>query len=163
MYFQNFPSIYYEFEINGERKLRTVTDITQNIRVISSILDNITLYDEYDIEDGETPEIVSDKIYESPLYHWIIMIANHRFNYLEDWPMTTNVFEEYVKQKYGDQVYATRYYINADGYVVNSTEPGATSVSNYDYEYQLNESKRRIKIISPALLNRILIQFDDLI
>lgn len=163
MYFANFPTIYYEFEINGERKLRTVTDITQNIRVVSSILDSITLYDEYDIRDGETPEILSHKFYGSTFYHWIIMIANNRFNYLEDWPLTIDEFEDYVHKKYGDAVYATRYHVNADGYVVNSTEPGATSVSNYDYEQQLNENKRRIKVISPSLLNRILIQFDDLI
>ena len=74
MYFQNFPAIYYEYEIGGKKVLRTVTDITQNIRVVSSILDSITLYDEYDIMDGETPEIISNKIYGSPLYHWIIMI-----------------------------------------------------------------------------------------
>ena len=52
MYFQNFPAIYYEYEIGGKKVLRTVTDITQNIRVVSSILDSITLYDEYDIMDG---------------------------------------------------------------------------------------------------------------
>ena len=163
MYFQNFPAIYYEYEIGGKKVLRTVTDITQNIRVVSSILDSITLYDEYDIMDGETPEIISNKIYGSPLYHWIIIIANQRFNYLEDWPMPTDQLETYIKNKYGDQMYATRYHINSDGYIVNSTEPGSTPISNYDHEQQANESKRRIKIISPNLLNRILIQFNDLI
>ena len=163
MYFQNFPAIYYEYEIGGKKVLRTVTDITQNIRVVSSILDSITLYDEYDIMDGETPEIISNKIYGSPLYHWTIMIANRRFNYLEDWPMPTDQLETYIKDKYGDQMYATRYYVNSNGHIVNSTEPMATPVSNYDHEQQLNEGKRRIKIVSPNLLNRILIQFNDLI
>jgi len=163
MYFQNFPAIYYEYEIGGKKVLRTVTDITQNIRVVSSILDSITLYDEYDIMDGETPEIISNKIYGSPLYHWVIVITNQRFNYLEDWPMTTDQLETYIKDKYGDQMYATRYYVNSNGYIVNSTEPMATPVSNYEHEQQINESKRRIKIISPNLLNRILIQFNDLI
>lgn len=163
MYFQNFPAIYYEYEIGGKKVLRTVTDITQNIRVVSSILDSITLYDEYDIMDGETPEIISNKIYESPLYHWVIVITNQRFNYLEDWPMPSDTLEQYITNKYGSTKYATRYHVNADGYIVNSNEIGAIPVTNYEHEQQINESKRRIKIISPNLLNRILIQFNDLI
>jgi len=163
MYFQNFPTIYYEFEIDGVKTLRSVVDVTQNVRIISDLLKNITLYDEYAIQEGDTPEIVSHKIYGSPLYHWIIMIANNRFNYLTDWPMTSGQFDEYVEKAYGSDLYATRYHINANGYIVNSDEPGAQPISNYEHEYNLNESKRHIKIISPQLLSRIITQFDQLI
>ena len=39
----------------------------------------------------------------------------------------------------------------------------AASVSNYDYEVSVNESKRRIKLISPKLLGTILKNFKDIV
>ena len=63
MYFNEFPNIYYSFKINGKDKFVLIKDITQNVRIRKEILANITLYDEYDIRDGETPEIIAEKIY----------------------------------------------------------------------------------------------------
>lgn len=163
MYFKNFPTMYYEFDIGGSKELKIVTDITQNVRVLSSILENITLYDEYDIMDGDTPDIVAAKIYGSSVYHWIIMLINQRFDYVNDWPMTEKQLDEYVKNQYGSKLYDTKHYINDQGYVINSSEIGATPVTNYDYEKAINENKRRIKLISPAMLARIVSQFNSLI
>lgn len=167
-YFQNFPAIYYEFvDSDGSKQLRTVVDITQNIRIISSILDSITLYDEYDIMDMDTPEILSHKIYGSSMYHWVIMIANQRFDYANDWPLTSEEFEVHVRELYGEEsegrLFAVHHYIDSNGYVVNNNPFDAKPVSNYRYEYDKNEAKRRIKIISPRLLSRITNQFDTLI
>ena len=38
-----------------------------------------------------------------------------------------------------------------------------TTTSNYDYEFALNESKRRIRIIDPALVDQIIKEFKDTI
>ena len=63
MYFKEFPKFLYRFNINNKNKDIIVKDITQNVRVRKEILANITLYDEYDIRDGETPEIIAEKVY----------------------------------------------------------------------------------------------------
>lgn len=76
MYFKNFQKIYYDYTINGEKELKVVTDITKNVRFRKEVLFNILTYDLYDIKDGETPEIIAEKIYGNPEYHWIIMLAN---------------------------------------------------------------------------------------
>lgn len=167
MYFENFPDIYYEFEINGVRELKVVKDVTNNIRLRKAILENIALYDEYDIKDGETPEIISHKVYGSSLYHWVIMICNNRYDYIEDFPKSMKVLDDYIKNKYTAPYDIHHYELN--GFVVNqgavdtSTGTIATSVTNYEYEDRLNESKRRIKLISPGLLGQILRQFKELI
>ena len=49
------------------------------------------------------------------------------------------------------------------GYTVNSDDPDAESVSNTAYEEKLNESKRRIKVISSELLQKIVQQFGDVL
>lgn len=164
MYFKEFPDIYYLYNINGEEVLKVVKDITQNVRLRKQILENVTLYDEYDVREGETPEIVSDKIYGSPYYHWVIMLANQKYNYVEDWPKNYHQLEEYILEKYGtiEEAYATHHW-EKNGFVVNSDAEGAYPVSNYQYEEQLNDQKRTIKLIAPSLLNKILDEFKDLI
>jgi hypothetical protein len=163
MYFKNFDQIYYDYEINGNKELIVVTDIVKNVRFRKEILANISVYDEYDIRDGETPEIIAEKIYGNASYHWIIMLVNERYDYVNDFPLTQLNLETHVKQKYGvNNMYATHHYINEAGYIVNSTEVGAFPISNYQYEENLNESKRRIKIVSKSLINTIIKNFKSL-
>ena len=84
MYFANFPKIVYDFDLSNGTDYKVVTDITRNVRVRKQILENIALYDFYDIAEGETPEIVSEKIYGTPYYHWVIMLVNQRYDYVND-------------------------------------------------------------------------------
>jgi hypothetical protein len=163
MYFSNFEKVAYDFEINGQRKVLIVSDITKNVRFRKEILSNIALYDEYDMKDGETPEIVAEKIYGNSQYHWIIMLVNERFDYIADYPLTYDALLNYVKDKYGeDNVNATRHYVDSDGFIVDEFQAGATSVSNLQYEERINETKRRIKIVSPNLIGTVLKQFSDI-
>ena len=140
------------------QKLIGMIDISQNIRFRKDVLSNISVYDYYDIRDGETPELLADKIYGSPDYHWIIMLSNNRYDYTADWPLNYIALQEYINNKYGGNADATRHYEDAHGYVVMGGYP----VSNREYEERLNEKKRRIKIISPDIINTILANYKDL-
>jgi hypothetical protein len=90
------------------------------------------------------------------------MLANERHDYISDFPLPEYALEKYIVDKYGDQRYAIHHYVDANGFVVNSDTSGATSVSNDDYERNLNESKRRIKLISADLVSVILKQYEEL-
>jgi hypothetical protein len=170
MYFAKFPTITYPFEINGVLTAKKITDITTSVRIIKEVMANLTSYDEYDIQEGDTPEIISEKVYGSPLYHWVLMIANDRYDYTADFPLTTYELEQYVNRKYGADAYSVHHYEDENGNVINQGNInvyGITSVQrsvpNYEYELRLNESKRRIKLISPENLFRILAQFKSLV
>ena len=81
MYFNKFPSILYDFDIGSKTSVIQVKDITRNIRFRRDVLANITIYDEYDVLDGETPEIIAEKVYGNPQYHWIVMLINDVYDY----------------------------------------------------------------------------------
>lgn len=100
-YFKHFPRIPYEFIIDGEPVLVNMVDIALNVRAKKKYLNDVLLYDEYDIEDGETPESISERLYGTPFYHWLIMLANNRFDYIEDFPRRTIDLENYITEKYG--------------------------------------------------------------
>ena len=171
MYFSNMPNIYYDFiDKDGRPTLKVLKDITTNVRMIRSILENITVYDEYDIVDGETPEIIAAKIYGNPLYHWVIMLANDKHDYREDFPLDYTNLLKRVKSIYGstdEEIYGTHHYeapVTTDGhiYVVNSDYPEAYPVSNFEYEERLNEEKRRIKIIAKPVLDAVVKQYSQM-
>ena len=164
MYFEDFPKFAYDFEIAGEKKVLLITDITRNVRFRKELLANISLWDEYDIVDDETPEIIAEKIYGNANYHWIIMLLNERFDYIADFPLSYPKLVRYVEDKYGQaNINAAHHYENTSGYIVNYDTVGATPVSNLQHEENINESKRRIKVITPSMVDKVIEQFGDVL
>jgi hypothetical protein len=147
--------------IKKQTKAYALTDISRNIRFRKEVLSNITTYESYDIMDGETPEIIAEKIYGNAEYHWIIMLANDMYDYRKDFPLTQLQLEKYVSDKYGEDADDVHHYVNEQGFIVNSNTSGAVSISNRQYEESVNESKRRIKIISKNIIGTILNNFKD--
>lgn len=160
MYFNNFPSMAYSFKIGGKDKYLTMRDITTNVRYIRSVMDKIMLFDMYHIQDGDTPEIISERAYGSPNYNWALMIFNYKYDYVKDWPVPESVLSKYVDSKYGvGNRNAVHHYV-LDGYVVDSTA-GGTPVSNYNYEVAVNDAKRTLKMVHPNIMKQLANQIVD--
>jgi hypothetical protein len=106
MYFKEFPKFLYDFKYGNTTKTSVITDITRNIRFRKEVLENVTLFDEYDIVDGETPEIIAEKIYGDPEYHWIIMLANQKYDYISDFPLDYTSLIKWVAKKYNPVLYS---------------------------------------------------------
>ena len=162
MYFKEFPQYLYDFKYGDELKTSIVKDITRNVRFRKEILENISLYEEYDIQDGDTPEIISEKFYGSPDYHWIIMLLNVKYDYVSDFPLDEYTLTKHISSNY-ENPHAIHHYVNQDGYIVNSDYPGALPVTCEEIERAENEAKRTIKLISPQLLGVVLRTFKTLL
>lgn len=243
MYFKEFPQFLYDFKYGDyETKTSIVKDITRNVRFRKEVLENISVYDIYDIVDGETPEIIAEKIYGNPEYHWIIMLANQRFDYITDFPLAEPQLIRVAEDVFNPAFTATsltysgttitvtaplhgllvspstsvtlsgitastnapngtymitsttvntftftsnstptgtiggtinvkssgvenyiHHYVNSAGYIVMSTAAGASSVTNIQFFRNKNEEKRRIKIISPRIVETVLRDYKDLL
>lgn len=123
MYFSNFSRIAYPFIINNKTESRVVVDITKNVRIISHLLSNISLFDTYTMKDGETIEFVSEQMYGTPDYYWTIMLANNRYDYINDFPIPQISMDQMIEDKYGlDNIYNIHHYetlINGVTYIVD--------------------------------------------
>ena len=64
MYFENFPLTYYSC-YDDLSNVKIVTNITNRVKISEEAKNKLALFDEYDIRDGETPEIVADKFYNN--------------------------------------------------------------------------------------------------
>lgn len=152
MYFNLLPYTYYTLDDN--QSVQIIQNLTLKVIINDKIKNNYSIMDEYDVVDGETPEIVSYKIYRTPQLHWFILLTNDIVDPRFEWPLSNYDLIQYCEGKYTNP-YDTHHWENTDGYVVNETAPGAVSVSNFQYEDRLNESKRRIKLIKPRYVDAI--------
>lgn len=98
MYFKSFPYTYYS--LDNTSTVQVVTNITNRATLSDEVKENLGLYDEYDIRDGETPELLADKFYNNPELHWLILHYNDIIDPRFDWPLSTNDLNNYVDGKY---------------------------------------------------------------
>ena len=172
MYFKNFQKGFYDIKGDGNEKL--VTDLMTRVKVREKILNESMLYDKYDVPSGETPEVTSFKHFGSSQYHWVILLTNNITDRYYDWPLSEQDFETYITDKYDNPDGIHHYEITQssgditgngpDDYShkieVNSTESGAESVSNYEYERRLQDEKRTIRLLNPQFLGLFIEEFE---
>jgi len=161
-----FPNIYYDSKGNG--KFTIMKDILSRVKVIAKIKENILGFDYYDVQDGETPEMIAHRYYGDVNLHWTILVANNIVDYYEDWPMSVQRFEEFVKEKYENPQAIHHYEIaqtSGDTTVtidvgMNTTDYSGTPISNYTYEDRLQEKKRQIRLIGTRYINDFVKEFE---
>ena len=174
-YFEKFPKILYD--IDNTKNYKLVTDILRRVKVRESIRDNVELFDKYDVDSGDSPETIAYKIYGSVRYYYVILLLNNIKDRYYDWPLSYQAFESYVKDKYANPSGIHHYEITQssgtttsngpDDYdyliEVNSTQPGAVAVTNYEYEQRLQDKKRQIKLLKPGFLKAFETEFEKLV
>ena len=175
-YFSEFPKIDYNITgVNGN--VKEITDIWRRVKVRSKIADNVALYDQYDVPEGDSPETIAYKIYGSADYFWVICLLNNVVNRYHDWPLDEFNFQQFVKDKY-DNPEAIHHYEKTQlsgrqigegpadyshKIEVNADEAGAEAVSNIQHERRLQDKKRQIRVLQPAFLNTFIDEFRELI
>ena len=150
MYFQNFPYTYYSLDNAASAQL--ITNIGLRAKFSDAIKNNYSLFDEYDIKDGETPELIADKFYSNPQLHWIILLFNDILDPRFEWPLTTDHLIKYVEGKYANTTGVHHFedgsgtYVNGNvtlttnrgvnivtgTVIVNSTSEGVGLVTDHD-------------------------------
>jgi hypothetical protein len=195
-YFDSLPKIVH---INEFGVSKVMTNIMARVSIIPQILNNPAIYYEYDIQDGDTPEIIAHKYYGDSYRYWLVMFANQLMDPQWDWPLSGNELGAYLVKKYGENyntyseihhyekiltqfdygtnttttnkvtvsediynaiVPQTNYFSLPTGDVSIAVDKSAVSV--YDYELDLNEQKRNIKILNAAYVNKVEEEFKKL-
>lgn len=124
-FMDKFPKIPYDINKSQYSNFDNITDLTFRFSIVKDVINNIAAYYEYDIREGETPEILADRVYGDPEAYWIILYANDIYDPQYDWPMNGDTFEKYIIGKYGSisQAKATiHHYEKIIGRRVNDSE-----------------------------------------
>ena len=169
MYFANFPIIPYDSVGNNEFKL--VTNLLKRVAVRSKVKSNVLFFDTYDVKEGETPEMIADKMYNDPELHWVVLMMNNVTDRYHQWPKNSNQFIAYINDKYSN-IDATHHYeisqssgdttVKIDIGTDNTDYPTASIVTNFEYEESLQDKLRSIRLLDPAYLEDFVEEFEKL-
>lgn len=182
-YFTKFPTV--EYDPTGQNAPVLATDITRRFKISDIVKDRRLVYYEYDIRDDDRPDIMAEKYYGDSRLDWLFFIVNQIYDPFYQWPLNQQQMDAYLRSKYGspsvamatvhhyEQIVAPRkeYYSNYDNTVIMIPEQvvivdqttyvslastARREVSVFDHEEELNNNRRRIKILNAAFVPEFL-------
>jgi Base plate wedge protein 53 len=221
-YFSFFGKINYNFD-DAAASSQLVTNILQRSAFLKEVSENTAIAYEYQLQDGDTPEIIAHKLYGDPNRHWVVLLFNKLYNAQYEFPLPSNSLEKYILSKHGlanigvalSTKYLTRKVVektitqygviiarttekfSVSGYTADYTTGAITATPNvtlgtiypvaaesyektfddgttvtqtvylealsyYDYEVELNESRRNIKLLDAKYMQTIEQEFKKL-
>ena len=110
----------------------------------------------YVVKNGELPEIVSNKVYGSPRYSYIIISINNIHSIYDDWPRSDAIFKDFLIEKYGSistaKTTTHSWYTGNDNTVSEEFWGTLTDANKYyktifEFETDLNDAKANINLI----------------
>ena len=99
------------------------------------------------------------------------MIVNNITDRYHEWPMSGNQFLDYVNEKYSNPEGTHHYEIeqsSGDTTVKinigtdNTDHPTATLITNYEYEEEEQNRRRKIRLLDPKFIQDFTAEFSDL-
>lgn len=171
-YFAYFSQINYFNKISR--------NIISKASIISDVLNRSDSFYPYIIKDYERPDIIAFKEYNDETLDWVIMFSNNIVDPYYDWPLFPEEFKLYLEKKYNKSLYElqseishykytgltneTQEDIDRKSWIMSTTThslmspeevSGWSPVYVYDYEVELNEAKRSIKILNKTYIPQI--------
>jgi len=210
-FFQNFPTMMYDVEGNGQ--YRQVIDIFRRVSLRNNLKDYIQVYNMQNIDGTQKPERLAEQVHGDPHRNWIVMMMNDVENPFVDWYMSESEFWNFMETKYPnkaltvlDTLPSTSIYLAGEGlvgrptvkvvsfnatlrtlvysgddiptgvsiigetshangtsdtiftsemYALHHKDSDGVVVSNWDYEYELNEAKSQVSVLSNNYTTRV--------
>jgi hypothetical protein len=195
-YFDTLPKVIYTTPLLGQK---IFTNLMARVSMIPDTLQNPLVFYDYDIQEGDTPEIIAHKYYGDSYRYWIVLFANQILDPQWNWPMNSLTFQDYMANKYpsidpyvvihhylqtvtttdnstgtttidkiiiDEDAYTilaetTRTYTLPNGYTSTVVTEKST-VSIYEYEQDLNEENRNIKLVNSIYADQLEKEFKTL-
>ena len=173
-YFRELPNLLYPSflpEKTSSLDFIEVKNIFRRVKLKDNFFNNFTVFNKYEIPEGLRPDTVSEELYGSAIFDWVVLTTAGILNVRNEWPLSNRDLYNYSLDKYGDSINSNRFFETTEvkdssgrlilpkGKVVDSNftipkpgEPTATlnpvvGISNYEYETRLNDDKRNINIL----------------
>ena len=188
-YFSNVPNIRVGVPgmETSQQEYVTIKNIFRRVKGVFLSMKRDTIFEKYTIPGDENPYQVSQRIYKTPDYEWIILLTNDITNIYSEWPLSQREFEDMMQRKYGTRSNETKHWVTKEvifenmvivqpGIIVNQNYTykrpdgviiGGDSlvrpISHYEYEYELNENKRLIYLLNPVYIDEFDRQMRELL
>jgi len=99
MYFKNIKNV--AIDVDGSNNFDKLKNLTAKAKVSNALINNAGYYQTVEVIDGERPDHLSKRLYNTDDYHWTFLLLNsHLKNIWDDWPMKYSQLVEYCTEKY---------------------------------------------------------------
>lgn len=172
-FYSKFPKIDYTF---ADGTSHILTDINVKYSLSSLVKTTADAFYPFAYRDQDRPDVIADKYYDSSDYYWLVLMSNDIFDVNHDLPLSSNVFNAYLANKYKSDALLAGYtenvddilgycfetihhYEDKDDYVIDHDSflvlGNTKSVVIFDYEFKENEKKRAIRFLEASRKNQI--------
>jgi len=182
-YFRELPNIFYQSQSkdrNSSNDYVLVKNLFRRTKLRDDLQSAVTIFDKYQIGQGERPDTIAEQLYGDPGLDWVVMMTANIINVRDQWPLSDTELYKYAESKYGTKLNDVRFHETTEvkdssgrlilpkGKIVDSgftiPKPGTdtatlnpvVSISNYDYEVRENDKKRQIFVLKPEYLGMFL-------
>ena len=105
-YFRRLPNLDYP-SLLKTRKSNLDFVQTKNLfrraKVREDLFANFMQFDKYKIIGDERPDNVSEKVYGTNNFDWVVLMANNIIDVYNEWPLTQQQLNRYLNDKYTPQ------------------------------------------------------------
>ena len=192
-YFRELPDLLYQSPYSNRISSSTYVsakNIFRRMKIRDDLKNIFTVFNKYEIEDGERPDTIARDLYGKSNLDWVVLITANITNVRNEWPLSSKELYDYTVSKYGlTEINNVRHYETTEvknnrGIVIlpkgknvgknfkipnpdligtgTETELNPVrGVSYYEHEVILNDNKRNISILRPEYLQQFLIDIKN--
>ena len=105
-YFKHLPDILYQSPLSHKTSTSdyiNVKNIFRRSKLKDYLAGNVSLFNKYIIEDGERPDTISESLYGSPQYDFVVILAAGITNINHQWPVQDYQIYDIALAKYGSE------------------------------------------------------------
>jgi hypothetical protein len=126
LYFNSFPLVIASDYKNNAILL---TNLMARVDIIPSLIKNPLLFYSYDLKDSDRPDILAHKYYDDSDKYWMVLYANEIMDPLYDWPLTSQQFDAYLKNKYSEAAGGDAFVLS---YTTSTVQEYRKIITTYD-------------------------------
>lgn len=127
-YFRNFPTIEYRF---GTESFPTkYQNLGVYLDLVDQAKDDAAFYTYYNLSNGDRPDVISQKLYNTTDYHWTFFLLNDNIR-IQGWPLAYADLTNKAKKDYPNTTITTRTDISKtffEGSIVQGKTSGQKAV-----------------------------------
>ena len=151
-----------------DEKVYQLTNICESYALKRLNIDKTYLYQDYFVQADSTPESISNDIYKTVKYWWVIMIVNNIVNPFYDLPLSHDLIVGYCTDRYGSPDAIHHFYdetikrycddVDSEKYaIMQANNQGLPvyirPVTVLEHEIELNNDRARIKVVNPQFIS----------
>ena len=105
-YFKHFPDIFYQSPLEtkiSSGDLVQIKNIFRRTKLKDYLQGSVSVFNKYVIEDGERPDTISELLYGSPQYDFVVILTAGITNINHQWPVQDFQIYNVALAKYGSE------------------------------------------------------------